>query len=111
MYMYAFKIACWALIFIFRLRFPPGVSIATSIYLCFDNTKVATQYLFSYISNIVLFTKMELTFNSVDRIIKVRFLIPRASGKPFYLQRHKHMVTHVKHVRERYRQEIYVIND
>ena len=27
--MYAFKIACWALIFIFRLRFPPGVSIAT----------------------------------------------------------------------------------
>ena len=54
---------------------------------------------------------MELTFNSVDRIIKVRFLIPRASGKPFYLQRHKHMVTHVKHVRERYRQEIYVIND
>ena len=29
--MYAFKIACWALIFIFRLRFPPGVSIATII--------------------------------------------------------------------------------
>ena len=27
--MYAFKIACWALIFIFRLRFPSGVSIAT----------------------------------------------------------------------------------
>ena len=27
--MYAFKIACWALIFIFRLRFPPGVSIVT----------------------------------------------------------------------------------
>ena len=26
--MYAFKIAYWALIFIFRLRFPPGVSIA-----------------------------------------------------------------------------------
>ena len=25
---YAFKIACWALIFIFRLCFPPGVSIA-----------------------------------------------------------------------------------
>ena len=30
--MYAFKIACWALIFIFRLRFPPGVSIATMLY-------------------------------------------------------------------------------
>ena len=29
--MYAFKIACWALIFIFRLRFPPGVSIATIV--------------------------------------------------------------------------------
>ena len=27
--MYALKIACWALILIFRLRFPPGVSIAT----------------------------------------------------------------------------------
>ena len=27
--MYAFRITCWALIFIFRLRFPPGVSIAT----------------------------------------------------------------------------------
>ena len=27
--MYAFKIACWALIYIFRLRFPPGVSIST----------------------------------------------------------------------------------
>ena len=27
--MYAFKITCWALIFIFRLRFPLGVSIAT----------------------------------------------------------------------------------
>ena len=27
--MYAFKIACCALIFIFRLRFPPGISIAT----------------------------------------------------------------------------------
>ena len=27
--MCAFKIACWALIFILRLRFPPGVSIAT----------------------------------------------------------------------------------
>jgi hypothetical protein len=26
--MYALKIACWALIFIFRLRFPPGISIA-----------------------------------------------------------------------------------
>ena len=26
--MYAFKIACCPLIFIFRLRFPPGVSIA-----------------------------------------------------------------------------------
>ena len=30
--MYAFKIVCWALIFIFRLRFPPGVSIATILY-------------------------------------------------------------------------------
>ena len=29
--MYAFKIACWALVFIFRLRFPPGVSIATIV--------------------------------------------------------------------------------
>ena len=27
--MYAFRITCLALIFIFRLRFPPGVSIAT----------------------------------------------------------------------------------
>ena len=27
--MYAFRITCWALIFIFRLRFPPGISIAT----------------------------------------------------------------------------------
>jgi hypothetical protein len=27
--MYALKIACWALISIFRLRFPPGISIAT----------------------------------------------------------------------------------
>ena len=27
--MYTFKIICWALIFIFRLRFPPSVSIAT----------------------------------------------------------------------------------
>ena len=27
--MYAFRISCWALIFIFRLRFPPGISIAT----------------------------------------------------------------------------------
>ena len=32
--MYAFKIACWALIFIFRLRFSPGVSIATILKLC-----------------------------------------------------------------------------
>ena len=31
--MYAFKIACWALIFIFRLGFPPGVSIATILNL------------------------------------------------------------------------------
>ena len=27
--MYAFRITCWVLIFIFRLRFPPGVLIAS----------------------------------------------------------------------------------
>ena len=28
------RVLCWALIFVFRLRFPPGSSIATSILLC-----------------------------------------------------------------------------
>jgi hypothetical protein len=27
--MFGFKVICWALLFIFKLRFPPGVSIAT----------------------------------------------------------------------------------
>jgi hypothetical protein len=27
--MFDFKVICWALLFIFKLRFPPGVSIAT----------------------------------------------------------------------------------
>jgi hypothetical protein len=27
--MQSFKVICWALLFIFKLRFPPGVSIAT----------------------------------------------------------------------------------
>ena len=27
--MFGFKVICWALLFIFELRFPPGVSIAT----------------------------------------------------------------------------------
>jgi hypothetical protein len=26
--MFGFKVICWALLFIFKLRFPPGVSIA-----------------------------------------------------------------------------------
>jgi hypothetical protein len=29
--MFGFKVICWALLFIFKLRFPPGVSIATVI--------------------------------------------------------------------------------
>jgi hypothetical protein len=28
-FMFGFKVICWALLFIFKLRFPPGVSIAT----------------------------------------------------------------------------------
>ena len=32
---YAFRITCWALIFIFRLRFPPGISIATILKFVF----------------------------------------------------------------------------
>ena len=28
--MFGFKVICWALLFIFKLRFPPGVSIATN---------------------------------------------------------------------------------
>jgi hypothetical protein len=39
--MYALKIACWSLIFIFKLRFPPGISIATIQY----------QYLFYILYN------------------------------------------------------------
>jgi hypothetical protein len=27
--MFGLKVICWALLFIFKLRFPPGVSIAT----------------------------------------------------------------------------------
>jgi hypothetical protein len=27
--MFGFRVICWALLFIFKLRFPPGVSIAT----------------------------------------------------------------------------------
>jgi hypothetical protein len=29
--MFGFKVICWALLFIFKLRFPPGVSIATDL--------------------------------------------------------------------------------
>ena len=50
--MYAFKIACWALIFIFRLHFPPGISIAIilkqlSLVICFvDEThRIREQFL------------------------------------------------------------------
>ena len=39
--MYALKVACWALIFIFKLLFPPGISIATIQY----------QYLFYILYN------------------------------------------------------------
>jgi hypothetical protein len=28
--MFGFKVICWALLFIFKLRFPPGVSISHS---------------------------------------------------------------------------------
>ena len=30
--MFGFKVICWALLFIFKLRFPPGVSIAIILY-------------------------------------------------------------------------------
>ena len=38
--MYAFKIAYWALIFIFRLRFPSGVSIALHLQAFIYNMQV-----------------------------------------------------------------------
>ena len=54
--MYAFKIACWALIFIFRLRFPPGVSIATilkvvhTIYILWKPENVSSKLLLTQLS-------------------------------------------------------------
>jgi hypothetical protein len=30
--MFGFKVICWALLFIFKLRYPPGVSIATVLH-------------------------------------------------------------------------------
>ena len=35
--MFGFKVFCWALLFIFKLRFPPGVSIATFYIICIDD--------------------------------------------------------------------------
>ena len=46
--MYAFKIACCALIFILGVRFPPGFSIANIIYIMAKRTGLANiQFLWA----------------------------------------------------------------
>jgi hypothetical protein len=44
--MFGFTVICWALLFIFKLRFPLGVSIATISYLP-DNLKIISIIYFS----------------------------------------------------------------
>ena len=45
--MFGFKVICWALLFIFKLRFPPGVSIATVSYILYKlyNCKIIQSYM------------------------------------------------------------------
>ena len=56
--MHAFKIACWALIFIFRLRFPPGVSVATMLQIKsqIKNNKKANELICSKGKSILIIT-------------------------------------------------------
>jgi hypothetical protein len=42
--MFGFKVICWALLFILKLRFPPGVSIATN-WEKSEDVRVLTVYL------------------------------------------------------------------
>jgi hypothetical protein len=72
--MFGFKVICWALLFIFKLRFPPGVSIA-KVWYSHDITrmsqgwrhKVVTILLNHDYNGLVGTTKS----NSIDNINKV----------------------------------------
>ena len=48
--MFGFKVTCWALLFIFKLRFSPGVSIAT-VYKINDYLCSKFMYRFFYYQN------------------------------------------------------------
>jgi hypothetical protein len=47
--MFGFKVICWALLFIFKLRFPPGVSIATDMALSRFSSRFFTVFLCMYL--------------------------------------------------------------
>ena len=66
----AFKIACWALIFIFRLRFPPGISIATIMYFNFH------KILFSAIRAITFSFRKNRYVKNFTKLSQNKFKVP-----------------------------------